>query len=104
MKSRIIRVATVVSILALVSIPALALPPYCEDVCDWRPPSYHCTDYPPFHVTTCQDWCAQNSCGILLQGGTETVVMPWDPAIALKAALAAVELRESRSSAPVEEP
>lgn len=79
MKLTTIFLALAFCLVSLVSAPASALPPDCEDVCFFRPPAYHCHTF--FYGTiTCGQYCSlyPGSCGMNLQAGVFSEALPWE--------------------------
>ena len=93
MRSTVIRMALAVCILALASTAAWALPPDCYDVCEYRPATYHCSNF-PFGTTTCGVFCANNPglCGVDLTASPDTVAASCGTTIDLPAALPTAEI------------
>jgi hypothetical protein len=102
MRSKKTLMALAVSLLALASTAAWALPPDCYDVCEYRPATYHCYNW-PFGTTTCGQFCAMNPglCGVDLTAAPDADFASCDATIALPAAMPAVK---NEASAPADLP
>jgi len=105
MKVTAIRLAAGLCLLALASTSAWALPPACDDVCEYRPARYHCSNF-PFGTITCGEWCTNwcPGCCDLFPAAPFLEAASWQEAEASEASLAKESEKALKPASPPEEP